>query len=68
MGKRHILYVVYAGNYQGCSPVYESTKRDKAEKFAHDLMKSETDYSKIFITTVNLVREDKRAYEEDEDY
>lgn len=60
MSKRNILYVVYAGNQQECHILYETTKREKAERFASDLMHENNEYSKIFIERKFLTRLDKR--------
>ena len=60
MGKNN-LYVVYAGDIYGCKPVYENTKREKAESYAHLLRKDKNSpYSRIYIETKPLTRYNKR--------
>ena len=66
MSKSGTLYVVYAGSKAtGYAPVYETTKRSKADSYVHDLLKHENDYDKVYITSKPLSRFDKRTDWED---
>lgn len=61
MSHNNTLYIVYAGNRRvGYSCIYETTKRSKADKFVHDLLKSDSDYDKVWISTKSLSKFDKR--------
>lgn len=66
MSKATKLYTVYAGSRQyGYRPVYETTKRSKADDYVHDLLKSENDYDKVYIGSTPLSKFDKRRDWED---
>lgn len=61
MSKRNNLYVVYAGVGKYCTPVYESPKRDKAEAYAHALMRDpKCEYNKIYIEVKPITQYNKR--------
>ena len=63
MSKGNYLYVVHAGDSSQayCPIVYETTKEAKAYEFVHDLEKSETNYTKIYIERKPLKNFDKRT-------
>ena len=66
MSKSGTLYTVYAGSRDtGYYPVYETTKRSKADTYVHDLLKQENDYDKVYITSKFLSKFDKRMDWED---
>ena len=67
MAKGNTLYSVIAGNRMtGYHVVYESTKRAKADKYAHDLTKVENDYDKIQVVSKPLSFYDRKREWEDE--
>lgn len=67
MSKSGTLYSVIAGNRAtGYHVIYETTKRKKADTYAHDLLKRENDYDRVYITSKPLSQFDKRRDWEDE--
>lgn len=66
MSKSGTLYTVYAGSkLTGYYPVYETTKRSKADSYVHDMLKRNNDYDKVYITSKPLSKFDKRTEWED---
>ena len=65
VGKNNLVYVVYAGTADYCYPIYETTKKDKAERYVHDIMHSNNEYTKVYIDK-KYARSgvDKRNYED----
>ena len=67
VGKSNVLYRVFAGETSTTMHcVYETTKRSKAESYAHDLTKQDNNYNKIYITSKPLSNFDKRQDWEDD--
>ena len=61
MAKGNILYSVVAGNrLTGYHYIYETTKREKADKYVADLMRGANDYDKIYIDKSFVNKYDKR--------
>jgi len=58
---RKNLYLVYAGTQQCCVPVYETTKREKAEKYLHHVVMKNKSYTKAYIECIHSSSEDKRT-------
>ena len=62
MSKNKNLYTIYAGTTEnGCFPVYQSTKREKAERYLHKVVMKDDRYNKCYITvkrTQKLSRRD----------
>ena len=62
MSRRKNLYIVYAGTTsEGCHPVYETTKREKAEKYLYKVVMRQERYTKAYIDCIHNVRDDKRS-------
>lgn len=57
---RRNLYLVYAGTQQACFPVYETTKREKAEHYLHHVVMRNKNYTKAYIECIHNSAYDKR--------
>ena len=67
MSKRKNLYIVYAGTQsQGCVPVYQSTKKEKAYNYVHKVVMRDERYTKAYVECVHR-REDRRSMWEEVD-
>ena len=58
---RKNVYRVYAGTPSGCAPVYETTKKEKAEKYLHAVVMKNPNYTKAYIQCVYGHADDKRS-------
>lgn len=66
MSNSGMLYSVYAGTKEtGYTCIYETTKRSKADKYVHDVLKQENNYDKVYITSRPVSKFDKRRDWED---
>lgn len=62
MSKRKNLYIVYAGTTsEGCYPVYETTKRQKAENYLHKVVMRQDRYTKAYIECIHSGHDDKHS-------
>ena len=58
---RKNLYRVFAGKQNACFPVYETTKREKAERYLHHVVMRNKEYTKAYIECVYGHSDDKRS-------
>lgn len=57
---RKNLYTVYAGNQEHCSPVYSTTKKNKAYDYLHKVIMKDSRYTKAYVQCVYGHVDDKR--------